>query len=154
MKVAEISPDDSRLSQVYEVMRELRPHLSLDEFEQLYRDAHPQGYRVAAVLDGDEARAVAGYRIATNLVSKRHMYVDDLVTAERWRSQGYGRRLNEYLVQKAQEDGCESIQLDSAVHRGDAHRFYFREHYRVTAFHFGRYFGEAQPAPTAPRDHR
>jgi GNAT superfamily N-acetyltransferase len=142
MTVAEIAPDDPRLSLAFEVMRELRTHLSLDEFSRLYREAYPQGYRVAAVLDGDDVRAVAGYRVVTNLVSGKHIYVDDLVTAEQWRSHGYGRRLNEYLVQKARDEGCGSVQLDSAVHRGDAHRFYFREHYRVAAFHFGHYLNE------------
>ncbi len=33
---------------------------------------------------------------------------------------------------------CETIQLDSATHRRDAHRFYFRERYAITSFHFGR----------------
>ena len=138
MSIEEIAPDDERLPAVFEVMGELRTHLSLDEFRGCTRRLEPQGYRVAAVFDGDEPRAVAGYRIMTNLVSGRHMYVDDLVTAERWRSHGYGRQLNEYLVQKARDEGCGSIQLDSAVHRAEAHRFYFREHYRVACFHFVR----------------
>jgi GNAT superfamily N-acetyltransferase len=142
MTIAEISPDDPLLPGAYEVMQELRGHLSLEDFRRLYQESVPQGYRVAAVVDDDEVRAVAGYRVLTNLVSGKHLYVDDLVTADRWRSHGYGKRLNEYLAQKARDEGCGSIQLDSAVHRGDAHRFYFREHYRVTAFHFGRYFDE------------
>ena len=154
MNIAEIAPEDPRLSHVFEVMRELRTHLSLDDFERLYELAHPEGYRVAAVFDGDEPRAVAGYRIATNPVSGRFIYIDDLVTAEKWRSHGYGRALNEYLVQKARDEGCGSIQLDSAVHRGDAHRFYFREQYRVTSFHFGRYLGEAPATPPPPKDPR
>jgi GNAT superfamily N-acetyltransferase len=83
------------------------------------------------------------------------MYIDDLVTAERWRSHGYGRKLNDYLVEKARQEGCASVQLDSATHRGDAHRFYFRERYRITSFHFGRYFGEgARPIPEPPKDPR
>jgi ribosomal protein S18 acetylase RimI-like enzyme len=109
---------------------------------------------VAAVFEGDEPRAVAGYRIATNLVSGKHLYVDDLVTAEQWRSHGYGQRLNEYLLKRAQDEGCGSVQLDSAVHRGDAHRFYFREQYRVTSFHFGRYLREPPATPPAPKDPR
>ena len=153
--IQEIRPrDDPRLPAVFEVMRELRGHLSLDEFERLYREAEPEGYRVAAVFEGDEPRAVAGYRITTNLISGRHLYVDDLVTAERWRSRGYGRELNEYLVGKARAEGCGSIQLDSGVHRGDAHRFYFREQYRVTSFHFGRYLAEAPATPHPPVDPR
>ena len=152
MSVAEVAPGDPRLPAVFEVMRELRGHLTLAEFERLYRESEPEGYRVAAVFDGDEPRAVAGYRIATNLISGRHLYVDDLVTAERWRSHGYGRELNEYLVAKARTEGCGSIQLDSGVHRGDAHRFYFREQYRVTSFHFGRYLAESPATPEPPKD--
>ena len=135
-------------------MGELRAHLSLEQFRELYASTHPDGYRVVCVFDGDSCRAVAGYRIMTNLISGKHMYVDDLVTATEWRSHGYGRLLNKYLTDLARNEGCGSIQLDSAVHRGDAHRFYFRERYRITAFHFGRYFGGAPPAPNAPKDPR
>jgi GNAT superfamily N-acetyltransferase len=76
----------------------------------------------------------------TNLVSGFHMYVDDLVTAEQWRSHGYGRLLNKYLVDHARKEGCTSVQLDSATHRRDAHRFYFRERYTISAFHFAHAF--------------
>ena len=79
----------------------------------------------------------AGYRLMTNLVSGRHLYVDDLVTAEQWRSHGYGRQLNKYLVRAGAQRGLrESIQLDSATHRREAHRFYFRERYTILSFHF------------------
>jgi GNAT superfamily N-acetyltransferase len=142
LSVEEIGPADERLPAVFEIMRELRTHLSLDEFRARYEQAHPEGYRVAALFDDGEPRAVAGYRLNTNMVSGSHLYVDDLVTGEQWRSHGYGKRLNEYLVQKARDEGCASIQLDSAVHRAEAHRFYFREHYRVVSFHFGRFFDE------------
>jgi GNAT superfamily N-acetyltransferase len=66
------------------------------------------------------------------------MYVDDLVTAEQWRSHGYGRLLNEYLVGVAKKERCTSVQLDSATHRTQAHRFYFRERYTISSFHFVR----------------
>jgi GNAT superfamily N-acetyltransferase len=154
LTIDEIAPDDHRLPAVFDVMHELRTHLSLDDFRGLYGEAHPEGYRVAAVFEDGEPRAVAGYRLLTNMISGLHMYVDDLVTAERWRSHGYGRRLNEYLVDKARSKGCRSIQLDSGVHRGDAHRFYFREQYRVTSFHFGRYLREVPATPEPPKDPR
>jgi GNAT superfamily N-acetyltransferase len=134
--ILEVAPDDPRLPRVFEVMKELRTHLSFEQFREGYERAVPQGYRVAAVFEGGECRAVAGYRLMNNLVSGYHVYVDDLVTAEQWRSHGYGRALNDYLVEKARSEGCSSVQLDSATHREDAHRFYFRERYTITAFHF------------------
>jgi GNAT superfamily N-acetyltransferase len=136
VEIVELDPGDERLSSAWPVMRELRPHLDEGEFNRLYDVSHPQGYRLVALFDGEECRACAGYRLMTNLVSGHHMYVDDLVTAERWRSHGYGRLLNKFLVELARNEGCSSVQLDSATHRRLAHRFYFREHYTIFSYHF------------------
>jgi GNAT superfamily N-acetyltransferase len=138
VEIVELPPGNERLAAVYPVMRELRTELSEEEFHKRYEAFHTDGYRIAALFDGDECRAAAGYRLLTNFVNGLHMYVDDLVTAEQWRSAGYGRLLNKYLSELARNEGCESIQLDSAVHRRKAHRFYFRERYTISAFHFVR----------------
>jgi GNAT superfamily N-acetyltransferase len=138
MEIVEVPPGDERLKAVYPVMRELRTDLSDDQLAERYAAGHTDGYRLVAVFDGDECRAAAGYRIMTNFVSARHMYVDDLVTAEPWRSHGYGRLLNKYLTELARNEGCTSVQLDSNVRRREAHRFYFRERYSISAFHFVR----------------
>jgi len=120
-------------------MAHLRDHLTEREFRDLFRDAYDEGtFRIAALFDEGACRAVAGYRIHTNLVSGKHLYVDDLVTDPAVRSRGYGRALNDYLVELARSAGCASIQLDSGVYRPDAHRFYFRERYTISAFHFKR----------------
>jgi GNAT superfamily N-acetyltransferase len=138
VEIIELAPGDERLSSVFGVMKELRPHLGEEAFGRLFEESRPQGYRIAAVFDGDDCRACAGYRLMTNLVSGHHVYVDDLVTAEQWRSHGYGRLLNEYLVGVAKKEGCTSVQLDSGTHRRKAHRFYFRERYTISSFHFVR----------------
>lgn len=137
-EIVEVPPGDERLGAVYLVMRELRTDLSEEEFHARYEAGHPLGYRLAALLESGECRAAAGYRLFTNFVSGLHMYVDDLVTGEPWRSQGYGRVLNDYLVDLARREGCTSVQLDSNVRRTKAHRFYFRERYFISSFHFVR----------------
>jgi GNAT superfamily N-acetyltransferase len=138
LTVEEVPVDDERLPGVFDVMKELRTHLSFEQFRDGYERAVPEGYRVAAVFDGDECRAVAGYRLMHNLVSGYHMYIDDLITAEQWRSHGCGQQLNDYLVDVANKEGCTSVQLDSAVYRREAHRFYFRERYAIWSYHFVR----------------
>ena len=134
-------PGDERLTAVFPVMKELRTDLDEGEFRRRYEAGHQLGYRLAALFDGNECRAAAGYRLFTNFVSGLHMYVDDLVTAETWRSRGYGRLLNKYLVELARNEGCGSVQLDSSVQRRKAHRFYFRERYTIASFHFVRLIG-------------
>ncbi len=136
MEVVELAPGDARLKAVYPVMKELRSHLSEQDFERTYEAGHVDGYRIAALFDGDECRACAGYRVMTDLVSGRYLYIDDLVTSEAWRSHGYGRLLNKYLVELARKEDCTSVHLGSATHRRDAHRFYFREGYTIYSFNF------------------
>jgi GNAT superfamily N-acetyltransferase len=141
VEIVELGPGDERLRGVYPIMRELRTELSEEQFHERYAAGHVDGYRIAAVFDGEECRAAAGYRLFTNFVSGRHLYIDDLVTAEQWRSHGYGRLLNKYLVELARKESCSSVQLDSHTRRREAHRFYFRERYAITSFHFVRVFG-------------
>jgi GNAT superfamily N-acetyltransferase len=136
LDIVELAPGDKRLTAVYPVMHELRDQLSEEQFHELYAAGHPDGYRVVGLFDGDECRACAGYRILTSLVSGRYLYVDDLVTAVQWRSNGYGRLLNKYIVELARNEGCSSVELDSNTRRREAHHFYFRERYTISAFHF------------------
>jgi GNAT superfamily N-acetyltransferase len=145
MDIVELGPGDERLGTVYPVMHELRTELGEEQFHERYTAGFEDGYRVVALFDGDECRAAAGYRLFTNFVDGRHLYIDDLVTSAAWRSHGYGRLLNHYLVELARSEGCKSIMLDSAVQRADAHRFYFRERYRISSFHFKR---ELEHTPT------
>ena len=68
----------------------------------------------------------------------RKLYVDDLVTLESERSRGVGAMLLAELLDRAKQTGCEILDLDSGVDRGEAHRFYMREGLTISSFHFVR----------------
>lgn len=138
MDFVELTPSHERLAAVYPVMNELRTELSEQAFRDLYAEGYEQGYRVVALFDQGECRAAAGYHLTHGFLHGRFMYVDDLVTAAAYRSKGYGRALNEHLVEVARAAGCNNVQLDSGTQRTDAHRFYLRERYDITSFHFSR----------------
>lgn len=95
-----------------------------------------ESYRIAATFGQDDCVAVAGYRIQTMFHSGRMLYVDDLVTTAGGTSRGYGKKMIAYLAEVARREGCESVQLDSATWRMDAHRFSERESFEITSFHF------------------
>jgi GNAT superfamily N-acetyltransferase len=138
VEIVELDPNDARLDEVYPVLHELRTDLSADEFHKLYAAGYPDGYRVVGLYVDGECRAVAGYRILVNFVHGRILYVDDLVTASAWRSKGYGKALNDYLTDVARSNDCDAVTLDSGVGRAGAHKFYFREGYDITSYHFRR----------------
>jgi GNAT superfamily N-acetyltransferase len=124
-----------QIASCFPVMNELRPHLEPAAFTAAVTRMQKQGYQLVAVLDPD-LRAVAGYRLMEMLAMGPVLYVDDLVTAARHRSKGYGRHLLDWLLAEAKRQGCAYLELDSGVKRLDAHRFYERHGMQKAAFHF------------------
>jgi GNAT superfamily N-acetyltransferase len=125
-------------SVVLVVLQVLREHVPLDELERRFEVGSDEGYRVVGVRDEGGWKAAAGFHVFTNFNNGRILYVDDLVTVGDARSKGYGKLLNGYLMEVAREEGCATIELDSAVTRHAAHRFYLRERYDITAHHFSQ----------------
>jgi GNAT superfamily N-acetyltransferase len=133
IKVAE---SDAEIDSCFPVMSLLRPHLNRAEFVGLVRNMASQGYRLAYLAADDEVQAVVGYRLIDMLRTGRMLEVDDLVSATSARSKGYGKQLLNWCYDLARDSRCSVVELDSAVHRADAHRFYFRERMYVLGFHF------------------
>jgi len=134
IKIAE-TPED--IQRCYLLMHQLRPNWGLGEFvSQVQLQIEKDSYKLAYLEEDGEVRAIAGFRFGNMLIRKKHMYVDDLITDSRFRSQGYGRALLEWLTQVARQNGCKQIDLDSGVQRLDAHRFYFREGFSNSSLHF------------------
>lgn len=139
MRFVDLEPGDPRLGEdLFPVLCELRPHLTAESFAEIYEEGHPQGLRFTAVYDGDRCVAVAGWRLVATAVAIRKLYVDDLVTTAAERSRGHGKALLDELDRRARAAGCRALDLDSAVERRDAHRFYDREGLARTAYHFAR----------------
>jgi GNAT superfamily N-acetyltransferase len=130
---------DADIEACHPVMAQLRPHVPAEGFVALVRRMEATGYHLASIGDEDGVvRAVAGYRFLDQLVRGKVLYVDDLVTDEAARSRGHGEALLDWLYTHAREQGCTALELDSGVHRGGAHRFYFRQRMTISAYHFTR----------------
>ena len=139
MTLVDLEPGDPRLkADVLPVLQELRPNLTPDAFAAVYEQGHPQGLRFTAAYDDGRCVGVAGWRTVATTVCQLKLYVDDLVTTEAARSHGVGRGLLTALFEKARAAGCQVLDLDSGVHRPDAHRFYMREGLTISSFHFAR----------------
>ena len=138
-QLVDFEPGDPRLAaEVLPVLLELRPHLTAASFDAVYREGHPQGLRFTAAYDGARCVGVAGWRLIAATHPIRKLYVDDLVTTSASRSAGVGRALLTDLERRARAAGCTLLDLDSAVHRHDAHRFYLRERMALSAHHFDK----------------
>jgi len=133
IQIAEI---DDEILRCFAVMAELRPHLRLEEFVARVRRQQADGYLLAFLEADGDVKSVAGYRFLENLAWGKFLYVDDLVTSEGARSQGYGQQLFDWLVAQARAAGCDQFHLDSGVQRFGAHRFYLAKRMDITCHHF------------------
>ncbi|MFI5611846.1 GNAT family N-acetyltransferase [Amycolatopsis sp. NPDC051903] len=134
--VEELGAGDPRLeSELFPLLRQLRPRLTREQFGELATTGHEQGLRYLVAYADGAALAAAGYRV---LVTSRGriLYVDDLVTAEEARSTGVGGRLMSEVEQLARRHGCALLELDSGVSNTAAHRFYIRNGFDIIAHHF------------------
>ena len=128
---------DEQIAATFDVMHQLRPHLSREAYVPLVRGMMASdGFRLAALTDEGEVRAVAGYRTMNMLYCGRLLYLDDLVADERVRSRGYGKRMIDWLKEEGRREGCSELQLISHTQHEGAHRFYFRENFGIQCFHF------------------
>jgi len=127
-------------------MLELRPHIgSLAEFVRVVNDVQRmQGYRLIASFDdgehGEDAAAVAGFRVLDYLAWGHALYCDDLSTRIIYRGRGHAGLLLDWMIEEARRLGCGEFHLDSGVgpDRTDAHRLYFNKGMRISAHHFSR----------------
>jgi GNAT superfamily N-acetyltransferase len=117
----------TELDTAYDLVKELRSHLSYDEYEDLVYAMRHQEYKIYGIFERGELVTYAGVSVQVNLYWKRHLFVYDLVTRETHRGKGYGRQMLRYLEDIARMFQCERIALTSGHQRSDAHRFYERE---------------------------
>jgi len=134
-----IARTKAEIARCFPVMAELRPHLVEGEFyERIRRQQKNSGYQLAFLEDGGGIKALAGFRVTECLWSGEFFYVDDLVTAAGARGRGWGRRMMDWLLARAREEGCKEFHLDSGVQRFEAHGFYLKNRLHIAAHHFRR----------------
>lgn len=136
----EIMPNET--ASAFAALSVLRPLLTdINGFvEQVNKVQRAQGYRLLGIFEEGKANAVAvcGFREETNLVSGRHLHIDDFVTVPQSRKRGYAHLLLNEVERIAQENDIGQIQVDSNVssERTVAHRVYFQNGFQIHAYHF------------------
>ena len=120
----------------FEVMKELRPHHTLESFLGIMEQMKAEGYRLIFLEDNERAVCVAGFRLTTTLYDGLIIDFDDFVTLADARGKGYAGKLFDHLVGIAKENFIKTIHLNSNHRRFDAHRFYLNKKMNIVAHHF------------------
>ena len=116
----------NELEQAFPIISQLRTHLSLKEYIGIVKIMADNGYKIVCLFENDEIVSYMGFAKLINLYYGEHIWIYDLVTDERKRSQGYGKLLLSYIEEYAKDNRLNCVALSSNIQRQDAHRFYER----------------------------
>ena len=128
--------DLKELDVAWSVVKQLREQLDYNDFEDLIYEMRESEYTMLGIFEKEKLITYAGVVIQTNLYHKRHLFVDELVTDEQYRSKGYGKLILAYLKDYAKMGMCERIVLSSGLARHEAHRFYEKEGFNKKSYVF------------------
>jgi len=125
------------IAATWTVMHQLRPHLDAEAYlAQVLRLQAEQGFKLARMSVDGTVVAVAGLRFGEWLHGGRYLEIEDFVTGEECRSQGYGGTFFDWIAALAREAGCRHMRLLSGTQREAAHRFYRRKGMSFDAYYF------------------
>ena len=135
---------DEDIERCYQVMSELRPHLSRSGFiDQVKRQIDESGYQLMFLEYDSDVKAVAGIRVAEWLARGKSLDLEDLVSTENERSKGFGGALFDRIVEYAREQSCIEVRLVSHVTRYRAHQFYLKKGMIIDAHFFSMPLSDA-----------
>jgi N-acetylglutamate synthase-like GNAT family acetyltransferase len=100
---------------------------SLDDYRRVFAEisSNPRRELLVAEYEGEVVGTVALY-IIPNLSHGATPYalVENVVVNHKYRRKGIGKKLMEYTIVRAKQEGCHRIELCSSKRRKEAHRLY------------------------------
>jgi GNAT superfamily N-acetyltransferase len=125
---------EAELKSVYPLMRQLREALSESDFISRIQAAQKESqYELLGFFEGPHCQALIGYRILTDLVHGRHLYIDDLVVDQIARSKGLGANLLKKIKEIGREKNCQRLRLCTGVENERGKNFYERNGWKFRA---------------------
>ena len=118
------------------VLNELYPNLTLEEYTSDLSEMLPHNYGQVGVFEGDECLGISGFWMGRKLWCGKYLELDNIIVCSKHRSKGVGKLIFDYLRNKAEENGCTMMALDSYTTNYKAHKMFYNEGFAPRGFHF------------------
>lgn len=136
MEIKELHKKEEML-QAFPLVNLMYPKMSEKEFSAALDEMISlNNYKMVALFEDKKMLAVCGYWLASMLYCGLYLQASNLVVTQEMRSQGLGKKILNFLEEKAKALKCKKLVLDSYTENKKSHPLYFRENFYIRGFHF------------------
>lgn len=135
MEIRELKTKEEML-RCFEILQEVYPSITMEEYDRELDVMIPHNYGQVVVMDGDIIAGLTGYWIGSKLWCGKYLELDNVVVAERYRSKGVGKLLFDFMEERAKDEQCTMLALDSYTTNFKAHKFFYGQGFAPRGFHF------------------
>ena len=135
MEIRELKTKEEMLES-FDVLLEVYPTMTMEEYDRELEVMIPHNYGQVVVMDGDTIAGLTGFWIGSKLWCGKYLELDNVVVAERYRSKGVWKMLFDFMEERAKEEKCTMLALDSYTTNFKAHKFFYGQGFAPRGFHF------------------
>lgn len=129
---------DADYHAAYPIIRQLFPQLDMQTYARRVFVARATGYRMfmGTVKGGQQIVGVIGVIANHNLHDGFVTYIEHVVVDKKFRGHGYGSELIRFAEQRAREEGCYLIELDTDLGANRASKLYEKSGYQKSGDYY------------------
>ncbi len=121
---------------LFPIIEELNPGMQKQLFEDRLQEMQVNKFNCIAVWHNDTIIACCGFWILIKFYNGRHVEPDNVGVLTGYRNFGLGKKMMDFLHEHAKNLGCTYSELNAYVSNNKAHKFYFKDDYKILGFHF------------------
>jgi len=127
----------NNIDQITRLATQLNPSLKQNLIEQRIIEMFKiDNYYCFGCFKQDQLIGISSGWITVRIYSGKQLEIDNVIIDYKYQSQGYGEQFIQLLEAWAKENTCETLELNAYVENSRAHKFYFKQDYKVLGFHF------------------
>ena len=120
----------------YPIIRQLFPQLDMQTYARRVFVARATGYRMFVGEVGKQVVGVIGVIANHNLHDGFVTYIEHVVVDRKFRGNGYGSQLIRFAEDRAREEGCYLIELDTDIGANKAAKLYEQSGYEKSGDYY------------------